>query len=146
VEVGRDPGVAQLRADQVGGPGRIGVGSERPAARQRAAGQQARDRDPQQQPGGHQRGPAEAIDEPTPGCEHPYCPPPGAPSALANTADSDMAARASTASSASNSGSTRLWTMIPRIAAQTAPAMPRAGVGSASRSASTWRAIASTWP
>src|SRR5438067_2540090 len=58
-----------------------------------------------------------------------------------NTAESDIAARASTASSVSNSLSTRPWIMIPRIAAHTTPAMPRAGAGSASRSARTWRAM-----
>src|SRR5205809_1417700 len=58
-------------------------------------------------------------------------------------ADRDIALRVSTASSALKSGSMRFWIMIPSTAASMTAAIPCAGVGSASRSASTSRAIRS---
>src|SRR5207249_2247069 len=83
-----------------------------------------RDRDREQDARSGDRGPAEAVDESTPACEHLYL-------SSANTADSDIAFSASTASSALKSGSIRFWTMIPSTAASTTEAIARAGFGSA---------------
>src|SRR4029077_17368814 len=140
---------AELVVDQAEGLEGFEVARERTTALQGAALKEADHREAQEPRGDDQRRPAEPIDESSPACEQLL------PSSYAScaapvradvyTAESDIAARVSIASSVSNSGSTRPWIMIPSTAAQTTPAIPLAGRASCSRSASTWRASSSMW-
>src|SRR5207302_9255376 len=63
-------GGRQLRVEQVRSSGRLEVAGEGTAALERAAHEEADQREAEQDPRPDEGGPAEAVDEATPACEH----------------------------------------------------------------------------